>query len=147
MYRLEISSSDVYNFQTLRTETVMSIQDDGRTTCTIPLTSDTKFGIFYDPCNNPSRAKEGYVFGTVEEIVTYCNPPLVVMASRKFCGGNLLCSVESGEVLIIKEVCHESIRRNSYIKAYSMLESKSVTLNTLYPVSYTHLTLPTIYSV
>lgn len=122
--RSEISSGDMFDFHFLKSETVMSIKDKFGKTYYIPFSSPAKFGIFYNPCNNLQRAKMGYAFTTVSDIVDYDKPPYIIRATTKFVGGGPQNSVYANEVLIIKTVGFGATRNDHYIKVYSLLSSE-----------------------
>ncbi len=104
----------------------MSIKDNFGKTYYIPFSSPAKFGILYNPCNNLQRAKTGYAFTTVSDIVDYDKPPYIIRATTKFAGGGPQNSVYANEVLIIKTVGFGATRNDHYIKVYSLLSSEKI---------------------
>ena len=106
----------------------MSIKDNVGKTYHIPLSSPAKFGIFYNPCNNLQRAKMGYAFTTVSDIVDYDKPPYIIRATTKFIGAGPHNSIHVNEVLIIKTVGFGATRSDHYIKVYSLLSSEKLIL-------------------
>lgn len=124
IYRLEVSSGDVFDFHFLKTETVMSIKGKDGKTYTIPLTSPVKFGIFYNPCNNLQRAMMGYAFTTVSDIVDYDKPPYIIRATTKHTGEGRGNSVFPNEVMIVKKIGFGETRKDHYINVYSLLSSE-----------------------
>lgn len=122
--RLEISSGDIFDFHFLKTESVMSIKDKDGKTYNIPLTSPVKFGIFYNPCNNPQHATIGYAFTTVSDIVDHDNPPHIIRATTKYVGDGRSNSIFPNEVLIVRRIGFGATRHDHYINVYSLLASK-----------------------
>ena len=121
---MEISNGDVFDLHFIKTETVMSIKDKDGKTCNIPLSCPAKFGLFYDPCNDPVRAKRGYTFASVSEIVECKKPPHVMRVTTNFVSGGPLHSVFTNEILILKKVGFGETRNDHYIQVYSLLSSK-----------------------
>ena len=117
----------MFDFHFLKTETVMSIKDNIGKTYHIPLSSPAKFGILYNPCNNLQRARLGYAFTTVSDIVDYEKPPYIIRATTKFAGAGPQNSVYTNEVLIIKTIGFGATRSDHHIKVYSLLSSKKLT--------------------
>lgn len=103
----------------------MSIKDNSGQTYHIPLGSPVKFGIFYNPCNNHQRAKMGYAFATVSDIVDSEKPPHVIRATMKSLGNGGYNSVFPNEVLIVRRVGIGATRQENYVNVFSLLSSKN----------------------
>ena len=123
-FRSVISAGDIYNLHFIKKEKVISIQDAGGNHFPVPLNTAIQFGLVYDPVGDTKQAVKGYSFKTVRELVDYPTPPKIVRATRKFDSGDSKSSVESEEILIIKNVGRGTVKRKQWIKVHSLLTRK-----------------------
>ena len=122
VYRSVISAGDLYNFHFIKNETVLSIEDEGGKSFSIPLNSSVKFGIVHVSRSSDKAASLGpHTYKTIGNLASCCAPPFVVRALQSFSssGSGTASSVEAEEVLIIKEVIRTPYHK-LYVKAFSL---------------------------
>ena len=122
VYRSVISAGDLYNFHFIKNETVLSIEDEGGKSFSIPLNSSVKFGIVHVSRSSDKAASLGALtYKTIDNLASCCAPPFVVRALQSFSssGSGTASSVEAEEVLIIKEVIRTPYHK-LYVKAFSL---------------------------
>ena len=120
--RSVISAGDLYNFHFIKNETVLSIEDEGGKSFSIPLNSSAKFGIVHVSRSSDKAASLGpLTYKTIGNLASCCAPPFVVRALQSFSssGSGTASSVEAEEVLIIKEVIRTPYHK-LYVKAFSL---------------------------
>ena len=110
----------MYNFHFIKNETVLSIEDEGGKSFSIPLNSSIKFGILHDSQSSDKAASLGAVtYKTIGNLASCCIPPFIVRALQSYNSSETASSVEAEEVLIIKEVIRRPYQ-NLYVKAFSL---------------------------
>ena len=120
VYRSVISAGDLYNFHFIKNETVLSIEDEGGKSFSIPLNSSVKFGIVHVSRSSDKAASLGpLTYKTIGNLASCCAPPFVVRALQSFSSSGTASSVEAEEVLIIKEVIRTPYHK-LYVKAFSL---------------------------
>ena len=122
--RYVISAGDVYNFHFIKKEKVMAIQDAGGTRFAVPLNTEIQFGLVYDPVGDMKGAVKGYSFKTIGELAEYPSRPNIVRATRRWEASDPKSSVESDEILIIKNVGRTSMKKKPCVKVHSFLTRK-----------------------
>ena len=99
---------------------MLSIEDEGGKSFSIPLNSSIKFGILHDSRSSDKAASLGAVtYKTIGNLASCCIPPFVVRALQSYTSSETASSVEAEEVLIIKEVIRRPYH-NLYVKAFSL---------------------------
>lgn len=124
LHRSIISAGDVYNFHFIKKEKVMSIQDAAGNSFSVPLNTAIQFGLVYDPANDLKQAVKGYSFKSIGDLVDYPVPPKVIRATRRYDTGDAKSSVESNEILIVKNIARTMISKKYSVKVHSTLTSK-----------------------
>ena len=101
----EFSVGEVFNLHFLRRSTSVEVRELGRRAATlVPLYACVEYCLLYDPDNDIEKAKGGYTFQTVGDILSKTSIPKVVCASEGFNSGNEKTSVSKHEVLMILKV-------------------------------------------
>ena len=102
----------------------MSIQDAGGTNFTVPLNTAIQFGLVYNPVGDTKQAMKGYSFETAGQLADYHIPPTIVRVTRKFDSGDSKSSIETNEILIIKNIGRATLMQRQCVMVRSLLTSK-----------------------
>ena len=109
----------MYNFHFIKNETVLSIEDEGGKSFSIPLNSSIKFGILHASRSSDKATSLGALtYKTIGNLASCCIPPFVIRALQSYSSSEI-ASVEAEEVLIIKEVIRTPYHK-LYVKAFSL---------------------------
>ena len=103
----EFSAGDVVNLHFIKRTTLVDIRvpDAGQIgSVLVPLHGCVEYSILYDPDNDIEKAKAGYTFQTVGDLLAKKSMPKVVCASEGFNSGNERSSIKAREVLLILKV-------------------------------------------
>ena len=73
--------------------------------CVVPVSSQLKASVLYNPHNNLEKAKEGYYFATVADLIKAVPPPSVVSVGKKWTSSkDSTLSLQKGQILIVNGV-------------------------------------------
>ena len=120
----EVSAGDRYTLKFISTTQSIMVKDRSGKLNMIPTNSHVECTFLYNPEGDLERAKLGYVYPTVRDILDRRTRPNVVIATRDYEGGSEEASVEQSEVLV---VLNSNIRKWSR-HSESSLSVYSVTL-------------------
>ena len=74
----------------------------------VPVNSGVEFGVIYNPEGDYNKAYQGYQFETVGQLLASPVPPSVVCVKRPWSGGSHESTINSNDVLLIKEIVQRS---------------------------------------
>ena len=97
----------------------------------IPVSTDScsQFGVIYNPHSNLTKAVNGYIFESVDDVVRAPQLPRVLCATQSHRSSSPTSSVEEGEVLILEKVEFAPwSKAASVLTAYSVREGVTKTL-------------------
>ena len=78
----------------------------------VPVTSQLKASVLYNPHNNLEKAKEGYYFATVADLIKAVPQPSVVSVGKKWTSAkDSSLSLQKGQILIVKKIDSSSRKR------------------------------------
>ena len=78
----------------------------------VPVTSQLKASVLYNPNNNLEKAKEGYYFATVADLIKAVPPPSVVSVGKNWTSSkDSSLSLQKGQILIVKKIDSSSRKR------------------------------------
>ena len=105
----------------------MTIEDEGGTRYSIPLSSPIKFGLLYNPDGDITKAMRGFHFKTIEEMTKRKTFPRVMRATQTFHSNKhgSQSSVKADEVLIIKE-SQGTRKKRTHVEVFSLLSRKQI---------------------
>ena len=73
--------------------------------CVVPVSSQLKASVLYNPHNNLEKAKEGYYFATVADLIKAVPQPSVVSVGKNWTSSkNSTLSLQKDQILIVKGV-------------------------------------------
>lgn len=120
--RFTLSEGDVYNIHFVKKTTVITVIDCSQIEHKIALNSSVQFGMLYNPEGNFQKAKDGYSYSKVSDIMAISPLPKVVRVTVEFKGTTPNNSIMKNELLIIKEIIKKGSRR--HLVVYSVTASK-----------------------
>ena len=95
------SSGDILNVHCIKQMRVIKAKTDLDNSFKIPLNSEIKFGILYNPNSNEAEAMMGFTFETVADIIAEKKVPKVVCSNKDWF--DVDNSVSKGEILILQD--------------------------------------------
>ena len=120
--RLSLSEGDVYNMHFVKKTKAIIVQDCSLHDYKVALNSSVQFGLLHNPEGNLQKAKDGYKYAKVRDIMAVSPLPKVVRVTAAFKGTSPDNSIEPNELLVIKEVRPYGNRR--ILVVYSLTTSR-----------------------
>ena len=117
-----LSEGDVYNIHFIKKTNVVTVKDCGQVKRRIAFNSSVQFGMLYNPQGNNQKARDGYKYPKVSDIMAISPLPKAVRVTVAFKGTAPSNSIEKNELLIIKGIEQKGNRR--HLMVYSLTASK-----------------------
>ena len=124
-----ISAGDEYIIHFVNQRKVVTLSDSNSCQYTIPTNSPIHVAPLYNPNDNIGEALTGFTFDSAADIASLHTLPKLVRATKSFRGGDSKCSVEEGELLVVKKVSRSPMKRKPVLKVFSITANEDKNLN------------------
>ena len=125
----EISPGDEFIIHFIKHRKIITLTDSDTCRYTIPSDSPIEVAPLYNPNNNTSEALKGFTFGSAGDIASLSPLPKCVRVTKSYQGSDSKCSVEKGELLIVKKTSRTAMKRKAVLKVFSITKNEDKSLN------------------
>lgn len=124
-----ISAGDEFFIHLVKQRKVVTLTDSNCCNYTIPSNTPVQIAPLYNPNDNIDEALKGFTFDSVADITSLHTLPKLLRVTKSFHGSDSKCSVEEGELLVVKKISRTPMMRKLVLKVYSVTANEVKVLN------------------
>ena len=124
-----ISAGDEFFIHLVKQRKVVTLTDSNCCNYTIPSNTPVQIAPLYNPNDNVDEALKGFTFDSVADITSLHTLPKLLRVTKSFHGSDSKCSVEEGELLVVKKISRTPMMRKLVLKVYSVTANEVKVLN------------------
>ena len=128
-FQYVISAGDEFIIHFIKHRMIITLTDSNACQYTIPSDSPIEVAPLYNPNNNTSEALKGFTFGSAGDIASLSPLPKCVRVTTSCQSSNSKCSVDKGELLIVKKTSRTPLKRKLVLKVFSITKNEEKSLN------------------